>query len=274
MACLSITRHPIRVPVPELPEVERAARRLRRVAVGRQIARIELLHPALQRQVSALDVASLTGCTIVAVEQQAKHQRVVLNDGRSMHVHFRMAGDWDVGISDDALPRHARAVLSLEDGGRVTLVDPRALSTIQIFAAGAIPNARLGPNPFSKQFTADWLGTALKRRRGAIKPVLLDQGVVAGVGNIYAAEALWEARISPRAIASKLSAPRRLALVGAIRIALRRGRGTRSRYNEAFEGRFRVYDRAGEACPRCGSTIRRIVQAGRSTYYCPRCQAR
>jgi formamidopyrimidine-DNA glycosylase len=244
------------------------------VAVGRQIARIELLHPALQRQVSALDVASLAGRTIVAVEQQAKHQRMVLDDGRSMHVHFRMAGDWDIGISADALPRHARAVLALEDGGRVTLVDPRALSTIQIFAAGAIPNARLGPNPFSKQFTADWLRAALKRRRGAIKPVLLDQGVVAGVGNVYAAEALWEARISPRAIASKLSAARRVALVGAIRIALRRGRGTRSRYNEPFEGRFRVYDRAGEACPRCGSTIRRITQAGRSTYYCPKCQTR
>ena len=274
MPCLSIAHLPTGVPVPELPEVERAARRLRRVAVGRQIAGIELLHPALQRQVSALDVASLAGRAIVAVEQQAKHQRIVLDDGRSLHIHFRMAGDWDFGRSDHALPRHARAVIVLGDGGRVTLVDPRALSTIQIFAAGDAPNARLGPDPFSKQFTSDWLGAALKRRRGAIKPVLLDQGVVAGVGNIYAAEALWEARISPRAIASKLSAARRLALVDAIRAVLRRGRGTRSRYNDAFEGRFRVYDRAGEACPRCDTTIRRITQAGRSTYYCPRCQAR
>jgi formamidopyrimidine-DNA glycosylase len=235
---------------------------------------MELLHPALQRRISSLDVASFAGHTIVAVEQQAKHQRIVLDDGRSLHIHFRMAGDWDIGGSAAELPRHARAVISLGDGGRVTLVDPRALSTLQIFAAGDRLDAGLGPDPFSKEFTAAWLGATLKRRRGAIKPVLLDQGVVAGLGNIYAAEALWEARISPRATASKLSAVRRLALVDAIRVVLRRARGTRSRYNEAFEGRFRVYDRAGEACPRCGAAIRRGTQAGRSTYYCPKCQAR
>jgi formamidopyrimidine-DNA glycosylase len=244
------------------------------VALGRQIVSIQLLHPALQRRVTDRDVASLAGRTIAAVEQQAKHQRIVLDDGRSLHVHFRMAGDWNVGRSDDPLPRYARAAISLADGSRVSLVDPRALSTIQVFAAGDSPDVGLGPDPFSKQFNAEWLGTTLKRRRGAIKPVLLDQGVVAGLGNIYAAEALWEARISPRAAASTLSAARRRALVDAIRVVLRRGRGTRLRYGEAFEGRFRVYDREGEACPRCGTTIRRITQAGRSTYYCPRCQAR
>ena len=233
-----------------------------------------MLHPALLRRLAAPDIASLAGRTIVAVEQQAKHQRLVLDDDRSLHVHFRMAGDWEIGRSDDTLPRFARAVLSLDDGGRVALVDPRALSTIQIFAAGESPNTRLGPDPLSAQFTADWLGAALKRRRGAIKPVLLDQAVVAGLGNIYAAETLWEARISPRAVASRLSTGRRMALVDAIRVVLRRARRTRSRYNDAFEGRFRVYDREGEACPRCGTTIRRIVQAGRSTYYCPKCQAR
>ena len=260
--------------MPELPEVERAARRLRRAALGRQIVSIQLLHPALQRRVTDRDVASLTGRTIAAVEQQAKHQRIVLDDGRSLHVHFRMAGDWDVGRSDDPLPRHARAAISLGDGGRVSLVDPRALSTIRIFAAGDSPDVGLGPDPFSKAFSAEWLGTTLKRRRGAIKPVLLDQGVVAGLGNIYAAEALWEARISPRAAASKISTARRGALVDAIRAVLRRGRGTRSRYGEPFDGRFRVYDREGEACPRCGKSIKRITQAGRSTYYCPTCQAR
>ena len=260
--------------MPELPEVERAARRLRRVALGRQIVSIQLLHPALQRRVTDREVASLAGHTIAAVEQQAKHQRIVLDDGRSLHIHFRMAGDWNVGRSDDPLPRHARAAISLGDGGRVSLVDPRALSTILLFAAGDSPDVGLGPDPFSKQFNAEWLGTTLKRRRGPIKPVLLDQGVVAGLGNIYAAEALWEARISPRAAASKLSAARRRALVDAIRVVLRRGRGTRARYGEAFEGRFRVYDREGEACPRCGTTIRRITQAGRSTYYCPKCQSR
>ena len=244
------------------------------MALGREIVSIQLLHPALQRGVTAGDVASLAGRTIAAVEQQAKHQRIVLDDGRSLHVHFRMAGDWDVGRSDDPLPRHARAAISLGDGGRVSLVDPRALSTIRIFAVGDTPDVGLGPDPFSKAFNAEWLGATLKRRRAAIKPVLLDQRVVAGIGNIYAAEALWEARISPRAQASTLSAARRRALVDAIRAVLRRGRGTRSRYGDAYEGRFRVYDREGEECARCGATIRRITQAGRSTYYCRKCQAR
>jgi formamidopyrimidine-DNA glycosylase len=260
--------------VPELPEVERAARRLRRVAVDRRIVHVELLHASLQRRVTARDIASLVGRTIVRIDQQAKHQQLVLDDGRSLHVHFRMAGDWDLGATSDPLPRFARAIISLSDGGRVSLVDPRALSTVQLLAADARPFEKLGPDPFSKDFNALSLAIALRRRRGAIKPVLLDQGVVAGLGNIYAAEALWQARISPRATASSLGPRRLTALVEAIRLVLGRARETRARYSETFAGRFRVYDREGRACPRCGARIRRITQAGRSTYYCPRCQAR
>ena len=260
--------------VPELPEVERAARRLRRIAIGRRIANVELLHPALSRRASAADVASLVGHRISSVEQQAKHQNLVLDDGRSIHIHFRMAGDWELDSTNDPLPRHARALVVLDDGGRIVLVDPRALSTLTILPPDATPFEQLGPDPFSKAFDADWLGTALERRRGAIKPVLLDQRIVAGLGNIYAAEALWEAGISPRAVAAKLGAKRREKLVAAITTALARGRGTRSRYSESGGGRFRVYDREGEQCPRCGGTVRRITQAGRSTYYCPTCQPR
>jgi formamidopyrimidine-DNA glycosylase len=185
-----------------------------------------------------------------------------------------MAGDWELDSTRDPMPRHARAFVALDDGGRIVLADPRALSTLAILPADATPFEQLGPDPFSKAFDAEWLGTALKRRRGAIKPALLDQRIVAGLGNIYAAEALWEAGISPRAVASKLAAKRREKLVAAIRTALGRGRATRSRYSESGGGRFRVYDREGEQCPRCGGTIRRITQAGRSTYYCPTCQPR
>lgn len=247
---------------------------MRRVIVGRRIESVELLHPALRRRITTRDLASVGGRTVVAVEQRAKHQRIVLDDGRSLHVHFRMAGDWRVDHRVDAVPPHARAAILLADGGRVVLVDPRALSTMELLAADENPFATLGPDPFSGVFDAEWLGKALARRRGALKPVLLDQRVVAGLGNIYAAEALWEARISPRAVASSLSTRRRESLVQAIRIVLRRGRGTNARYSETDAGRFRVYDREGLPCRRCGSVIRRITQAARSTYYCPRCQAR
>lgn len=260
--------------MPELPEVERAARRLRKVAVGRQIVSIDVLHPALRRRVTPRELKSVVGRTIASIEQQAKHQRILLDDGRSVHVHFRMAGDWQLDSTADGLPRFARATISLADGGRIVLVDPRALSTLLVLAADKDPFAQLGPDPFSSAFNGAWLRHAMQRRRGAVKPALLDQRMVAGLGNIYAAEALWEARISPRVRASSLSAARCEALANAIRVVLQRGRGSRARYSDGFSGRFRVYDREGLDCPRCGATIRRIAQAGRSTCYCPKCQAR
>lgn len=260
--------------MPELPEVERAARRLRKVAVGRRIIAIDVLHPALQRRVTPPSLKSTVGRIITSVEQQAKHQRILLDDGRSVHVHFRMAGDWLLDSAADELPRSARATITLDDDRRIVLVDPRALSTLVVLAADEDPFRRLGPDPFSAAFDGAWLRRAFARRRGAVKPVLLDQRVVAGLGNIYAAEALWESRVSPRARASSLSATRCDALASAIRIVLQRGRGSRGRYSDGFSGRFRVYDREGLECPRCGSTVRRIEQAGRSTCYCPTCQAR
>lgn len=261
-------------PMPELPEVERAARRLRRAVVGRRIVALELLHPSLVRSVAADAARSLAGRTIVAVEQRAKHQLLRLDDGRALHAHFRMAGDWTVARSEGELPRHTRAFLDLDDGTRVALVDPRALATITVLTADATPFDALGPDPFSPTFTAGWLRTALATRTIAIKPALLDQRVAAGVGNIYAAEALWEARIDPRARAASLGPKRLTALVEAIRLVLRRARGSRRRYAEGGDGPFNVYGREGLPCPRCGAAIRRIVQAGRSTYYCPRCQRR
>jgi formamidopyrimidine-DNA glycosylase len=182
-----------------------------------------------------------------------------------------MAGDWAVDRHGDELPRSARAALELDDGSRLLLVDPRALSTLAILPRGASPFESLGPDPFSAEFEAA-LAAALARRRGPVKPALLDQGVAAGVGNIYAAEALWEARIDPRAPGSSLSPARVRALAAAIREVLRRGRASGRRYRQG-QAALRVYDREGEPCPRCGTPIARLVQAGRSTYYCPRCQA-
>ena len=130
----------------------------------------------------------------------------------------------------------------------------------------AIPSSV--PSRSDPAFNADTLGVALARRSGAIKPALLDQKMVAGIGNIYSSEALWLAKISPKAKAASLSAHRRERLVQAIREVL--SDAPAGRYQDEKEtSRWNVYDREGEKCPRCGATIRRIVQAGRSTYYCP-----
>src|SRR5919206_4644465 len=256
--------------MPELPEVEHAARTLEAAVRGKRVEQLRVRHPALERRLPAERARRVRGRAVRRVERRGKHQLLHLDDGSVIHVHFRMTGDWAIGrVGEDDVP-FARAVLEFEDGTRVSLVDPRALATLALHDAGsALPE--LGPEPFDASFTAESLGAALARRRGPIKPALLDQRVVAGLGNIYVAEALWLARISPRARAATLSLERRRRLVQAIRRVLRRAPAGRYWADERT-ARWRVYDREGEPCPRCRATIARIVQAGRSTYFCPRCQ--
>ena len=258
--------------MPELPEVEHAVRLLRRAVRGRTIVHAELLHPSLRRRLPAPAVRSLAGARITDVERRGKHQLLVLADGRVLHAHFRMTGDWVVDRIDAPMPRFARAVFTLDDGRRLVLEDSRALATLDIHPAGAPPRLALGVEPMDAALTADHLRPLLARRRGPIKAALLDQRVIAGLGNIYVAEALWRARISPRARASSLSGPRLTALIGAIRAVIARATG--SRYTEVGAAPLKVYDREGRPCRRCRTPIRRIVQAGRSTYYCPHCQRR
>ncbi len=258
--------------MPELPEVEHAVRRLRRAVRGRTIARAEWLHPGLRRRLGPAAACGLAGARIAGVERRGKHQLIRLGDGRVLHAHFRMTGDWLVAPAGDDLPRFARAVFTLDDGRRVVLQDSRALATLDIHAAGSPPLLDLGPEPADARLTPSYLRARLAARRGPIKPVLLDQRVVAGLGNVYAAEALWRARIGPRARACALSEPRLAALIAAIRAVIARATG--SRYGAPGAARFAVYDREGLACRRCGTAIGRIVQAGRSTYFCPACQRR
>lgn len=260
--------------MPEQPEVERAAARLRHVVVGRTIRRADVLHRAVERTLPHADAESLVGRRVVRVDRRGKHQLLALDDGRTLHAHFRMAGDWDIGRARDPLPPHARAVLELDDGARVALVDPRALATLQLVDAARLL-AGLGPEATDVGLTPERLRAALAGRRTAIKPALLDQRILSGVGNIYAAEALWHAGIDPRVPAGRLG-PRRIArLLAGLRTALALGADAATRYSERpAAGTLAVYDREGEPCERCGAAIRRLVQAGRSTYFCPRCQRR
>jgi formamidopyrimidine-DNA glycosylase len=215
-------------------------------------------------------LSSLRNHSVIAIEQRAKHQLLRLDDGRALHVHFRMAGDWAIDDVGDDLPRSARAAIEFTDGTRLLLVDPRALSAMSVLSKEADPFTVLGPDPSSPEFDSA-LAAALAKRRIAVKPALLDQHVAAGVGNIYAAEALWESMIDPTAPANSLTPEQVTTLATAIRTVLDRGRAGGRRYREG-ENSFRVYDREGEPCPRCATPIERIVQAGRSTCFCPDCQ--
>ncbi|MFL5561665.1 MAG: Fpg/Nei family DNA glycosylase [Gemmatimonadaceae bacterium] len=243
---------------------------MRKAVVGKVIARVRLLHPSLERRITRRALLSLRGHRITEVAHRAKHQLLMLDDERSLHVHFRMAGDWALDHVDDELPRSARAAIEFADGTRLLLVDPRALSALTLLPKGASPFGELGPDPWSPDFDRA-LADALARRRMPVKPALLDQRVAAGVGNIYAAEALWEARIDPAAPANSLNVSQVQDLAAAIRTVLDRGRAGGRRYREG-ENRFQVYDREGEPCRRCGTPIERLVQAGRSTCFCSRCQ--
>lgn len=257
--------------MPELPEVEDAVRRVRAAAVGKTIRRVDVLHQALRRRMSPARQRSLRGASVRAVERRGKHQLFVLDDGRVLHAHFRMTGDWTVDRASDPLPRFARATIAFDDDTRIVLDDPRALSTFDLHPAGAPLDLGLGPEPGDSALTADVLLAAFAKKRGPIKPVLLDQRVVAGLGNIYAAEALWNARIAPTAPASALPRKRVAALLAAIRRVIERATG--ARYTDSSVSRLAVYDREGKPCRRCRTPIERIVQAGRSTYFCPSCQA-
>jgi formamidopyrimidine-DNA glycosylase len=184
-----------------------------------------------------------------------------------------MNGDWILGRTDREPDRYTRAIIDLTDGTRIELNDRRALSAMSLHPAGDDPLPRLGIEANDSGLDAAYLSRALSNRRGPIKPALMDQKVIAGLGNIYAAEALWRAKVSPRARAASVSRSRLAKLVDAIREVLSGRNRPPGRYTDKRNRhRFGVYDREGEPCLVCGSTIKRIAQAGRSTYYCPKCQ--
>lgn len=263
--------------MPELPEVEDAACRLRNAMVGRTIVSVTTHHAAQRRALPTATARALAGARVESVVRRAKLQLVTLSNGYVVEVHFRMNGDWDIGRESDPEPAHERVRWVLDDGTRVSLVDSRALCVVKAHKPGTFELPDLGPEPLDDEWTASALAASLARRSGPIKPVLLDQKVVSGLGNIYAAESLWEARIDPRTPARQLSRARVSRLRDAIRTVL--GRAMPGRYYatkaspETDPSAWRVYDREGEPCVRCGRPIKRIVQAARSTFWCSGCQS-
>lgn len=262
--------------MPELPEVEHAAAVARAIAVGRTITSVTVRHPSQRRSLPARDARTLIGDRVVAVVRRGKAQRFHMASGSEFSVHFRMTGDWLIP-APGPLPRTVRVVFAFDDGGRLALDDPRALSVVSLCAED--DDDDLGPDAIGPSLTAKYLAGALQSRRIPIKVALLDQTVVAGVGNIYASEALWIAKIDPRIPSNRLEPTRLGRLVRAVRATLTAALERQERYYGTKSGasddeRFAVYDREGEPCRRCGSRIKRITQSARSTYFCSKCQAR
>ncbi len=259
--------------MPELPEVEEAMQRLKSAVAGKTIADAKAVHPAILRQFSDATARRLRQQKIRSVERRGKHQLIGLENGSTIHAHFRMNGDWLLSTASVPIDKFTRAWIELTDGTRIELNDRRALCALSVHAKGVNPLPDLGIEANDAGLTASYLRIALKSRRGPIKPALMDQKVIAGLGNIYAAESLWRSKISPRAVASSLSVARLERLVSAIHEVLEAENRPPGRYtDEVGRERFQVYDREGLTCSRCDSKIKRIPQAGRSTYFCPRCQ--
>ena len=248
---------------------------------GRTLSRVEILDPRLTRPFDLFEVAEeLEGDRVATVERRGKYLLVRLESDLTLLVHLRMTGSFGFAPTS-----HERAVLELDDGSRLVYRDVRRFGTWLVLDAEDAESylaTKNGPEPLGSRFTAAWLAARLAQRRAALKAVLLDQRVVAGLGNIYADEALWRARLSPLRPANGLTPEEMRRLHRAIRAALRKGierQGSTLRDYAAPDGssgvmqeEFRVYGREGEPCSRCRTPIAKARVGGRGTWFCPRCQ--
>jgi len=290
--------------MPELPEVETVRRGLQPVLEGHRITRVQTRRGNLRIPFPDGFGQRLTGRRVAHLRRRAKYLLADLDSGETLVIHLGMSGRLTIYKSGKALPLdgaegesvaaeeghgpHDHVVLETDAPARIVYTDHRRFGLMTILETAAIMDDKLfkglGPEPLDKAFTPAVLGAALTGKKTSIKAALLDQRVVAGIGNIYACEALWRAGISPRRLASTIPGARAGKLVPAIKKvledAIEAGGSTLRDYAKAdgslgyFQHHFRVYDREGARCPRrgCTGTIRRIVQTGRSTFYCPKCQ--
>jgi formamidopyrimidine-DNA glycosylase len=289
--------------MPELPEVETVARQLEPELEGRRIESLEVLDERWSRPMPAAELGAAVGDrTIGGLGRRGKYLLLALEGDQTLVMHLRMTGNLVLVEGDEVLDpsegrrlyegerstsaRHLRARFVLDDGREVWFTDPRRFGEAFLIDDADLPGrfARLGVEPFSPEFTPEALGEMAAGRTVPLKSFLLDQSGVAGVGNIYADEALYRARLHPLSPAGSMKPEHHLALRDAVVAALdagidaggssiddyRDGRGEKGTMQE----KFLVHTRAGEPCPSCEGEIVRIVVSGRSTYFCPSCQVR
>ena len=282
--------------MPELPEVETVRTGLSPAMEGAVIEKAEVNRPDLRWPFPPDMAARLTGARVDRLRRRSKYILADLDRGETLLIHLGMSGRMTVSgdplgrfVHDHPAPeKHDHVVFHMANGARITFNDPRRFGAMDLFATSdgeAHPLlASLGPEPFGNAFSEPYLIAALKPRRTPIKAALLDQRVVAGLGNIYVCEALFRAGIAPTRRCDRIAADRIASLVPIIRDVLNRaiaaGGSSLKDFRQAdgelgyFQHSFDVYGREGEPCrtPGCGETIRRIVQSGRSTFYCSQCQ--
>jgi len=282
--------------MPELPEVEHVVRALRRVVHGRRILATEIrLRKLIAPSSPSAFNRRLKGACINAVSRRGKFiliecQKPDRKGGLVLAVHLRMTGKFLYLDPDEDLPPHSHAIFYLDNERRLVFRDQRQFGVMKLVTRARLHKTKgiveLAPEPLSEDFSAAYLKNVLARSRRTLKTLLLDQTRVLGLGNIYAAEALFRAGINPFKVSAELSAKRvarlHTAIVEVLRDAITDSSTSRIdlehangfSYGEAFERFWQVYEREGEPCFRCGARIRRVTHGGRSTYWCPRCQRR
>jgi formamidopyrimidine-DNA glycosylase len=270
--------------MPELPEVETTVRGLARYLDGEVIARIEPRRAGLRRPFPADLVQAMTGAKVTGLGRRAKYGLIHTDRDRSLVFHLGMSGRWR--IEPEELGLHDHLVIETGAGHRLALCDPRRFGSVDLLDTPRLDEwpqfAALGPEPLGDGLTLQHLASSLAGRSAAIKLMLLDQRIVAGLGNIYVCEALFRARIDPRKAAGRVSQPALSRLVPAIQAviaeAIEAGGSTLRDFAQPdgelgyFSKQFEVYDRAGQDCTRCSGTVQRIAQGGRSSWYCGKCQ--
>jgi len=280
--------------MPELPEVETVMRGLALRLEGRRIRAAALLRGDLRRAIPSGLAARLTGSTVIGFRRRGKYILMRLAGGDSLLIHLGMSGRMAIRLQGPAemdREKHEHLILETDEGWRIGLIDPRRFGLLDLMPTAAedahVLLRDMGPEPLDEAFTVAVLSEALRGRRTPIKAALLDQRIVAGLGNIYVSEALFRAGISPRRLAGSVPGVRAQRLVPAIKAtlgeAIAAGGSSLRDYVQPdgelgyFQHAWKVYGRAGMACERCPGPpgcagVKRIVQAGRSTFFCPRTQ--
>jgi formamidopyrimidine-DNA glycosylase len=289
--------------MPELPEVETVVRQLEPEVEGHRIARLEVLDPRWSRPLPPEQLgAEVSGSTIEQLGRRGKYILMGLDGGRTLVMHLRMTGNLILREGEEVIDpsegrrlyesersteeRHLRARFVLDDGRELWFTDPRRFGEAFLIAGDRLEErfAKLGVEPFSPEFTPQALGEMAAGRTAPLKSFLLDQSKIAGVGNIYADEALFRAGLHPLSPAGSMK-PEHLgalrdAVVAALEAGIDAGGSSIDDYRDArgekgtMQDEFLVHTREGEDCPRCEGTIVRIVVSGRSTYFCPVCQVK
>jgi formamidopyrimidine-DNA glycosylase len=266
--------------MPELPEVETIARKLKPELVDKTILEANLRWPRTLAYPSAKKFKEqIKGQKILHIGRRAKYLDISLSEFNLL-IHLRMSGDLFIKEGKIKPEKHDRLILKLTGDKSLVFNDTRKFGRVWLTANPENVLGKLGPEPLSRDFTQQWLHSALHNKHRQLKPLLLDQTFLAGLGNIYTDEALHIAKLHPLAVSDSLTTEQTQALQDAVRKVLKEG----IRRNGAsidwvyrggeFQNHFRVYDREGKPCPVCGTKIERIVVGQRSTHYCPKCQMR